>query len=54
MITPLDLLKDFERSVKYYAPLHKCIENDFEFALGKQWEDSDVATLKAADRKSVV
>ncbi len=53
MITPLDLLKDFERSVKYYAPLHKCIENDFEFALGKQWEDSDVATLKAAGVKAL-
>lgn len=52
-IKAVDILKDFERSVRYFAPLHDCMEKDFEFALGKQWEDSDIATLKAAGVKAL-
>lgn len=52
-VSAVDILKDFERSVRYWKPLHKNIESDFEFALGHQWEDADVETLRQAGVKAL-
>lgn len=47
------VLADLKRSQRYLAPLHKAIEKDFEYLQGKQWEDGDVASLKAAGVKAL-
>lgn len=52
-IKPEQILKDFQRAVKYWSPLHKKMEEDFEFALGKQWDDADVETLRLAGVKAL-
>lgn len=53
MITAKQILKDFERSVRHFAPLHKAMETDYEFALGKQWKDADKSTLESRGVKAL-
>lgn len=53
MVKPEQILKDFQIAVKHWSPLHKCVEKDVEFALGKQWEDEDVETLRKAGVKAL-
>ena len=52
-ITVERVLEDLKRSQRYLAPLHKAIEKDFEYLQGKQWDDADVASLKAAGVKAL-
>lgn len=47
-IKPEDILADFERSQRYYAPIHKEMEDDFAYEAGKQWKDEDKETLRKA------
>ena len=47
------IYKDFQRSIRYFSKLHKCVIADFEFALGKQWEEEDVETLRKAGVKAL-
>lgn len=53
MIKPEDILADFELSVKYLSPIHKCMESDFEYEAGKQWKTEDVTTLAGAGVKAL-
>jgi hypothetical protein len=53
VIKPEQILKDFQIAVKKWSPLHRAVEKDFEFCLGKQWEDEDVETLRRAGVKAL-
>lgn len=52
-----DILKKVYRDLKYsarrYSKLHKAIKDDFKFANGEQWEESDVAELRRAGIKAL-
>lgn len=52
-VKPEQIIKDFQRAYRHWSPLHKEMEGDFEFAQGKQWDDSDVAKLEAAGVKAL-
>lgn len=52
-LTPEDILKDFRLSVRYFSPIHKKMEGDFEYEAGKQWNGDDVATLAKAGVKAL-
>jgi len=45
--------KDLHRSLQFFSKIFKEIKKDFEFALGKQWDSSDVETLKNAGVKAL-
>lgn len=49
----IDMLKKFHRAYKYKKPLIEEMEEDFEFAAGKQWDNEDVETLKKAGVKAL-
>lgn len=49
----LKVYKDLDYSVKKYSKLFKEIKNDFEVEQGKQWEDSDIETLRKAGVKAL-
>ncbi len=40
------ILADFRRAYEYKKDLLEMMQEDFEFALGKQWDDNDVETLR--------
>ncbi len=47
-VTAEEALECFRTSYAYWNPIYKKVEEDFEFALGKQWEDKDIQTLRTA------
>jgi len=48
-----DILKDFRASKRALNKLHEELAADFEFALGKQWDDDDKETLRKAGVKAL-
>lgn len=52
-ITAEEILEDFKLAVKYFSPIHKAMEADFEYEAGKQWDGADVDTLKRAGVKAL-
>ncbi len=53
MKKPEDILKDFERSAKFYSKTYELMEKDLAFCLGDQWDDADVETLRKAGVKAL-
>lgn len=47
------IYKDLKYAAEKLAPLHKHIKSDFNFEQGKQWEDSDVLTLRNVGVKAL-
>lgn len=52
-LTPEDILEDFRLAVKYFSPIHKKMESDFEYEAGKQWNTDDVYKLAKAGVKAL-
>lgn len=48
MVKIEQIYEDFRRSSDAYQKLFDEIESDFEFTLGKQWDDADAETLRKA------
>ncbi len=43
-----NVYKDLKRGLKFWNPIFKAAKEDYEFALGKQWDDKDKKILEAA------
>jgi hypothetical protein len=52
-ITSQKILSDFTYARSKWKKLHTAAEEDFEFALGKQWSDTDIATLESQGVKAL-
>lgn len=47
------VIADFKTAKKFFNPIHKEMEKDFEFTLGKQWNDEDVQELEEHGRPAL-
>ncbi len=52
-LTPQMILADFIHAFSYWRPILEAMQEDFEFALGEQWEEQDVNDLKEAGVKAL-
>ncbi len=43
-----DVYRDLGQSSNHFSPLHRQIQEDFKFSLGKQWDDEDSRKLEKA------